>query len=113
MVYFIVLFSLFLVFCLSNIAARYIKKSKFYDNRVVKKQFLFLLIVPTKRQVLFMPFLNYIIQFLLFLTIFLLYLIDWVTSSADFLNCIWIYIIYMIISLASFAFSGILNKWNY
>lgn len=113
MVYFVILIASFVLVILANLSARFLKKTIFLNNIYVKKSLLWLLIVPTKKKVLVIPFINYIIQLLLFVIIFVLFIIDWVNRTTIFLDSYWIYIIYLVISISSFALSGSCNKWNY
>lgn len=113
--YYIIFISISFIFVLiSNICMRFLKKSSFAKGKYINNKFLLsLLIVPTKRKILLSSFINYIIQVLLFLFLIILFSIDLILNNTNFLNSIWVYVVYIVISLFSFGFSGICNKWNY
>ncbi len=112
--YFIILFLAFIWVLILNIALRqqvfsYIFKDKYITN----KWLLCLLIIPTKKKILLAGFLNYIIQFILFLVLLILFSFDWVNHNNFFVNNVFVYIFYLIFSIIPLLFSGLGNRWNH
>jgi len=97
---------------ISNIAGRFLKESQIKNNVYVTNKFLLSLYL-TKRKVLLSAYINYVVQLTLTLILIILFTIDWITKTSVIINSVWLYICYVVISLTSFAISGICNKWNY